>query len=221
MSYQKRFAFQSMNRRVTRFYSPVYSFSSMLSYLASQVLFLVIVILSAVITASAGLSNLASLDISLVMSGEVWRLFTGHLTHLTWRHYALNAPVFFIVYLVYRRNTGGLSSIYLAISSAIIVSATVVFIGIHQVYGGLSGLSCAAISAILLKMILDAPRRIFPYILIFAFLVYLLFLQGNASGINVAKEAHVAGTISGLTFEWVRRWLTHSNSNTHSDVPEV
>jgi membrane associated rhomboid family serine protease len=221
MFYQERFAVQSMNRRGAGFYSPVHSFSNMLSYLASQVLFLVIVIMSTVIIASAGLSKLASLDISLVMSGEVWRFFTGHLMHLTWRHYALNAPVFFIVYLVYRRNTGGLSSIYLAIFSAIIVSATVMFMGIHRVYGGLSGLSFAAISAILLKMIVDAPRRIFPYILIFAFLFYLLFLQGKASGVNAAKEAHMAGAISGLTFEWGRRWLKHSNSNTHSDVPGV
>lgn len=193
----------------------------MLSCLVTQVLFLVIVILSAVITASAGLSSLASLDISLVMSGELWRLFTGHLMHLTWRHYALDAPVFFIVYLVYKRKTSGLSSIYLVFFSAITVSATVVVMGIHQVYGGLSGLSCAALSALLLKMILDAPRRILPYILVFIFLVYLLFLQGNASGINVAKEAHVAGTISGLAFERVRRWLKHSKSNTHSDVTEV
>ena len=193
----------------------------MLSCLASQMLLLVIVILSAMITASTGLSSLASLDISLVMSGELWRLFTGHLTHLTWRHYALNAPVFYIVYSVYKRNTSGLSSIYLMIFSAITVSATVVVMGIHQVYGGLSGLSCAALSSLLLKMILDAPRRILPYILVFAFLVYLLFFQGNASGINVATEAHVAGTISGIVFECVRRWLRQSKSNTRSDVTEI
>jgi membrane associated rhomboid family serine protease len=193
----------------------------MLLCLAPQVLFLVIVILSAVITFSAGLSSFASLDTSLVMSGEIWRLLTCHLTHLTWRHYALDAPVFFIVYLVYKRNTGSLSSIYLVIFSAITVSVSVVAMGIHQVYGGLSGLSYVATSALLLKMILDAPRKIFLYVVVFAFLVYVLFLQGNTSGINVAKEAHVAGIISGLAFERVRRWLTHSNSNTYSDVPEV
>jgi Rhomboid family. len=173
------------------------------------VIFLFIVMLSAVITASAELSSLASLDVSLVMSGEVWRLFTGHLTHLTWRQYALDAPVFLIVYLVYRRNTGGLSSIYLVIFSAIMVSATVVAMSIHQVYGGLSGLSYAAISALLLNMVIATPRQVLPYILILTFLIYFLCLQGNTTGINVAKEAHVAGTISGLAFELVRRWLTH------------
>lgn len=172
-------------------------------------IFLFIVILSAVITASAELSSIASLDISLVMSGEVWRIFTGHLTHLTWQQYAFDAPVFLIVYLVYRRNTDGFSSIYLVIFSAIIVSATVVAMGIHQVYGGLSGLSYAAISALLLNMVIAAPRQILPYILVLALLVYLLCLQGYTTGINVAKEAHVAGTISGLAFELVRRWLTH------------
>lgn len=170
-------------------------------------IFLVIVILSAVITASSDLSRIASLDIFLVMSGEVWRVFTGHLTHLTWRHYVMDAPVFLIVYLVYRRNVGVLSSILLAIFSAIIVSATVIVIGVHQVYGGLSGLSYAAISALLLNMIITTPRRIIPYILIITLLIYFFFLQGNTTGINVAKEAHIAGILSGVIFELSRRCI--------------
>ena len=183
-------------------------------------IFIAIVILSAVITASADLSNFAVLDVSRVMSGEVWRLLTGHLTHLSWRHYSLDAPVFLIAYLVYKRNAGSRSSVYLAIFSAIIVSAAVVFMGAHQVYGGLSGLSCAAVSAISLKMILDSPRRILPYILVFALLFYLLFEQGNASGINVAKEAHAAGTLSGVIYELIRRRLAISMPKTESEIVE-
>lgn len=169
-------------------------------------IFLAIVLLSAVITASTDLSRIASLDISLAMSGEVWRVFTGHLTHLTWRHYAMDAPVFLIVYLVYKRNTCGLISFSLTIFSAIIVSATVIAMDIHQVYGGLSGLSYAAISALLLSMVIASPRQILPYILILAFLIYFLFLQGNTTGINVAKEAHLAGILSGIIFELIRRY---------------
>ncbi|HUN55329.1 MAG TPA: rhomboid family intramembrane serine protease [Smithella sp.] len=150
------------------------------------------------------------------MSGQVWRLITGHLTHLTWRHYALDAPVFLMAYLLYKRNTGGFSSIYLAIFSAIIVSASVVMMGMHQVYGGLSGLSCAAIAALSLKMIMDTPRRILPYILIFTFLLYLLFLQGSATGINVAKEAHMAGILSGFIFELIRQWQVNRKQRANS-----
>lgn len=179
-------------------------------------IFWAIVILSAVITSSADLTRFASLDISLVMSGQVWRLITGHLTHLTWRHYAMDAPVFLMAYLLYKRNTGGFSSVYLAVFSAIVVSASVVFMGIHQVYGGLSGLSYAAISALSLEMILNNPRRILPYILIFTFLFYLLFLQGSTTGINVAKEAHVAGVLSGVIFELIRRWLINRKQQTNS-----
>jgi membrane associated rhomboid family serine protease len=184
--------------------------------MASQVIFLAIVILSAVINTSPDLTSFASLDVSLVMSGEIWRLITGHLTHLTWLHYALDAPVFLVVYLLYKRHTGGFSSVYLAVFSAIIVSVSVVSMGIHQVYGGLSGLSCAAISALLLKIILDSPRRILPYILALVFLFYLLFLQGNANGLNVAKEAHVAGTLSGVIFELIRRyWKLNQRPPSH------
>lgn len=176
-------------------------------------IFFVIVILSAVITASASLSHFASLDVSMVMSGEVWRILTGHLTHLTWRHYALDAPVFLIVYLAYKRDSGGLSSLYLLIFSALVVSATIIIAGRHQVYGGLSGLSYAAISAILLNMLISRPRRILPYLLTFALLLYLFFLQGSTTGINginVAKEAHLAGILSGVTFELIRIRLTKS-----------
>lgn len=184
-------------------------------------IFLTIVILSAVITASTDLSSYSALDVSLVNSGQVWRLFTGHLTHLTWRHYSVDAPVFLMAYMVYRKNTGGLGSFYLLILSAIIVSAAVVFAGTHQIYGGLSGLSCAAISAIVFKIILDSPRRIPPYILMFAFLFYLLFMQGNASGINVAKEAHLAGTLTGVTYELIRRSMIKSNFRTPFEKADI
>jgi membrane associated rhomboid family serine protease len=183
--------------------------------MASQLIFLAIAVLSGVINTSADLTALASLDVSLVMSGEIWRLITGHLTHLTWLHYALDTPVFLIAYLIYKKNTGGLSSVYLAIFSAIIVSVCVVAMGIHQVYGGLSGLTCAAISALLLKMILDSPRLILPYILALVFMLYLLFLQGNANGLNVAKEAHVAGTLSGVIFELIRRYWKLNQRPSH------
>ncbi|MEN6624237.1 MAG: rhomboid family intramembrane serine protease [Smithella sp.] len=175
--------------------------------MAPQVIFFAIVILSAIVTASADLSRFSSLDVSMVMSGEIWRMLTGHLTHLTWQHYALDAPVFFIVYLAYKRNSNGLNSLYLIVFSALVVSSTVIIAGIHQVYGGLSGLSYAAISAILLNMLVSTPRRILPYLLTFALLLYLFFLQGSTTGINginVAKEAHLAGILSGGIFELIR-----------------
>jgi len=184
----------------------------MWSRLAPGIIYLTIFILSGVINTSACLTGIASMDASLVMRGEVWRVFTGHLTHLNWMHYALDAPIFCFVFLVYERNAGGFNSIYLTVFSAITVSSAVIIMGIHQVYAGLSGLTCAGIAAVLLKMVMDPPRRILPYMLAIAFLVYLLFLQETGNGLNVAKEAHVAGTLSGLIYEFIRQQTCASTS---------
>jgi hypothetical protein len=52
--------------------------------------------------------------------------------------------------------------------------------------------------------------------LIFTFLFYLLFLQGSTTGINVAKEGHVAGALSGVIVELTRRWLINRKQQTYS-----
>jgi hypothetical protein len=169
------------------------------------VIFPAIALLSAVVTASATLSGLAALDVSLVWSGQVWRLLTGHLTHLTWGQYAWDAAGFLIVYPVYRRSAGRRGAVGLALFAALAVSGVVAAAGLHQVYGGLSGLNCAAMAALLIGMILEKPRAIVPWMGALAFLLYLLLLQGDASGVAVAREAHWAGTLSGAAYEGARR----------------
>jgi membrane associated rhomboid family serine protease len=173
----------------------------MLGCMAAQMIFsFVVAIIAAAVTASADLSSIASLDTSRVLSGEVWRLLTGHITHLTWRQYAVDATAFVFLYATYSRMAGSASSVSLALFSALAVSAAVIFTGMHQVYGGLSGLSCAALSAILITSIMEHPRQITLYLVGFAYCAYLLFIEGIASDVNVAGEAHIAGAILGVVF---------------------
>jgi membrane associated rhomboid family serine protease len=155
---------------------------------------------SAIVTASGYLSSLAALDTSQVLAGELWRLLTGHLAHLTWRQYAADAPVFTVLYTVYRRQVGAVSALMLGLCAAVTVSLCVVFAGMHQVYGGLSGLSCAALAALLCGMIKEQPGRAFPYLMSALFCCYLLFMGGLAGGVRVAQEAHFAGALSGVIF---------------------
>jgi membrane associated rhomboid family serine protease len=161
-------------------------------------------IIAAVVTSSADLSSLASLDVSRVMAGEFWRLFSGHLTHLSWNQYAIDAPVFILLYATYSKKVAPSSAIFLSLFAALSVSLAVIFAGMHKVYGGFSGLSCAAVSAILLTMIMEQPRRILPYLMCFIYCLYLLFMGGFASGVRVAYEAHIAGAVSGIVFEFIR-----------------
>lgn len=167
---------------------------------------ILIAIIAALVTTSAELSSLAALDVAKVMDGEFWRLFSGHLAHLSWRHYAADVPVFTLLYITYARKTAPSSAVLLSIFAALSVSLVVIFAGMHQVYGGLSGLSCAAVSAILLTMIMEQPRQTLPYLMSIIYCIYLLCMGGHASGVKVAHEAHLAGAASGLAFVLMPGW---------------
>lgn len=183
--------------------------------MAAQIVFVLgIACLAAVITSSACLSSLASLDVARVMSGEVWRIFTGHLSHLTWRQYAVDASAFVILYAAWGRKTGFLSSAMLIAVSALTVSFVVILSGIHQVYGGLSGLTYAGWSALILRSILERPRHYAAYIAGLLFLLYFLFGEGAATGaIHMAGEAHMAGIVTGICFVVIGR--VNANRNLH------
>jgi len=84
------------------------------------------------------------------------------------------------------------------------VSVTVSLAGVHQLYGGLSGVSCAAFSAIILAGILEQPRAMTGYVLASVYCVYLLCAGGIACNVVVAREAHFAGALSGAVFELMR-----------------
>lgn len=163
--------------------------------------------LAALVTASATLSGLAALDVSRTLSGEVWRLISGHLAHLTWWHYLLDAPAFVLLYSTYGRREGSIPAVLLALSAAASVSATVIAAGRHQVYGGLSGLSCAAASAVVLSLVFERPRSWAPYLGFLAYVLYLSSPEGMASGVAVAREAHLAGAASGAAFALTRHYL--------------
>lgn len=161
---------------------------------------IVIAGLAGLVTASGHLSSLAALDASQVRAGELWRLFSGHLAHLSWRHYWLDAPPFIALYATYSRRVGQATALLLTLFAAVTVSLTVILVGIHEVYGGLSGLSCAAVSAIILTLIMERRRQLIPCLMGSLFCFYLLFLEGVSSGVAVAREAHLAGSVAGVVF---------------------
>lgn len=164
---------------------------------------LLIAALAALVTASAELSGGAALDSSRVLGGELWRLFSGHLAHLSWRHFLMDAPVFVALHATLGRRSSRSSVAGLMLFSSLSVSVTVVAAGMHEVYGGLSGLSCAAAGALLAGMVREEPSRPIPWLLAAAFCWYLLSLEGFASGVAVAHEAHLAGAFSGALFAFL------------------
>jgi len=167
---------------------------------------LLVVGAAALVTRSAALSRLAALDVAAVRSGELWRVVTGHLSHLTWRHFVIDSATFFLLYAAYQRKWGTVATVALAAGAAAAVSLSVVFAGMHDVYGGLSGLSCAPIAATLAFLVAQRPRQVLPYLLSAGYLGFLAWGTGG-TGVDVAREAHFGGAALGAVFGGGQAWL--------------
>ena len=165
---------------------------------------LVVVLVAGIVTASETLSSHLALDVSRVHAGELWRLLSGHLSHLSWRHYVVDALAYWLLFSTYAARRGSVAATGLALLASMAVSVTVVVLGLHPVYGGLSGLICGACAALVVSMVLDKPNDVRGYVLALMFLVYLLLEKGLVAGIRVAHEAHWAGAVSGMVFEGIR-----------------
>ncbi len=156
-------------------------------------------------TASAQLSGIASMDVELVKSGELWRLFSGHLAHITWNQYAVDASAFVILFERYKKSCGLISALSLLFLSALAVSSEIIFSGCCQIYAGLSGINCAAFSVILITFLIAHPYWPSLWIIAAVFIGYLTIGDKSIiSGVNVAREAHLTGALTGVLFAFIR-----------------
>ncbi len=172
---------------------------------------LVVVLAAGVVTASAALSSYLALDVSRVLSGELWRLFSGHLAHLTWRHYVVDAFAYWLLFSTYAARRSLSAANGLVIVASVVVSVTVVVLRLHPIYGGLSGLCCGACAALILAMVLDNPNCFLGYVLALLFCSYLGLAESLVAGIRVAAEAHWAGALSGTAVEGIRFFWTRKS----------
>lgn len=163
-----------------------------------------VALIAALVTVSSSLSAIAALDVSRVLDGELWRLYSGHLAHLAWRQYVLDVLAFTCLFIACSARFSAAAALLLVFIAAPVVSLTVMAAGFHQVYGGLSGLSAALLSALLVTMIRTEPRRLLPYLLAVLALTGVAAAGGSA-GVPVAHEAHAAGILSGIVFA-LSRW---------------
>jgi membrane associated rhomboid family serine protease len=172
---------------------------------------LVVVLAAGVVTASAALSSYLALDVSRLLSGELWRLFSGHLAHLTWRHYVVDAFAYWLLFSTYAARRSLSVANGLVIVASVVVSVTVVVLRLHPIYGGLSGLCCGACAALILAMVLDKPNGVWGYTFALLFCTYLGLAESLVAGIRVAAEAHWAGALSGAAVEGIRFYWTRKS----------
>ena len=95
---------------------------------------------------------------------------------------------------------GNANAVSLLLFSSFLVSFAIIFTGMHDIYGGFSGVSCAAISAILFILVTKAPCKFINYVLLTVFFLSLALTKGITADLPVASEAHWAGALSGVVF---------------------
>lgn len=186
-----------------------------------------IVVLSS-ITAHAveGLRDIMIYDRAAIMSGELWRLITGHVMHFSWRHISWNCVVLLLtgITIEYRRYPGYSA---LCLLSALTISLSLLlFRKTLTLYCGLSGVVTALVVYLCLNEIQEDQQNSILWIgaLIFVLgkitLEFVrrepLFVSLNQESGIVVPEAHLSGFLTGAWY-WLRlRWLSCFLSGTEA-----
>ncbi len=151
----------------------------------------------------------------LVEQGQVWLLFSGHIVHLNWSHWALNMAGLAIVAFFFSSHASVRQ--WLAV---LLVSACAINVGlwwwmpeIHS-YVGLSGVLHGLFLYGALREIRFYPTS--GYVLTAVLIAKLIweFFNGalpgseDMTGGRVLTEAHLLGAIGGILV-WVFEWLSN------------
>ncbi len=140
-----------------------------------------------------------------IETGQWWRLLTGNLIHLNWRHFAMNALALIVIYLLFPNllKSTGLFLVFLLSSLSVTLGLWMFNPSIYW-YVGLSG----ALHGILMTLlILDfvASKNVLNIVLLILVIAKLVWenLMGPLPGIEstaggpVVVEAHFYGSFGG------------------------
>ncbi len=140
-----------------------------------------------------------------IETGQWWRLLTGNLIHLNWRHFAMNALALIVIYLLFPNllKSTGLFLVFLLSSLSVTLGLWMFNPSIYW-YVGLSG----ALHGILMTLlILDfvASKNVLNIVLLILVIAKLVWenLMGPLPGIEstaggpVVVEAHFYGSLGG------------------------
>ncbi len=144
---------------------------------------------------------------SALLSGEVWRVLTGHLDHLSWEHLGLNAIFLLLVLLLFDRlfRAWKLPLAWVLISLQISLMM-LVFSPALQWYVGLSG---SLYGLLLVGLCLDIRYLLALRVCVIAVLIIKIVfeqLEMNVSAVSefiggpVAVDSHMFGLIAGANY---------------------
>jgi len=154
-----------------------------------------------------GLAELLQYQRDAILSGQWWRLFSGHLVHLGWSHLWLNMAGLTLVWaLVGEAFTPRQWWWLITFSMLGISSGLLWWLPGVMWYVGLSGLLHGMLLAGILQLLLRGEREVWPLLLlVLAKLLWELWsgpLPGSreAAGGEVLVEAHSLGALCGAVY---------------------
>ena len=143
-------------------------------------------------------------DRDAIMSGEIWRIITGHFVHLGWKHFIMNIAGLLLIWLLFGRLISTLKWALCIIINALFISiGFIIFNKDLNWYVGLSGVLhgmfvCGAIASLVQGYRAEALLLI----LLIGKLIWEQLqgaLPGSAvfAGGDVVVDAHLYGAIIG------------------------
>ena len=139
-----------------------------------------------------------------ILSGQLWRLVTGHFVHVTWMHLILNLAGFVIIWLIFKHILDQQTWWLLTLGSMVGVDVgLLIFHPEIKWYMGLSGVLHGLFAAgAIFQIRLYGVRGIIYLILLIIKLLWEQFNgplpgSGELSGGRVITEAHLYGAIGG------------------------
>ena len=144
--------------------------------------------------------ELLTLDLGRLAQGEWWRLLTGHLVHLSWRHYALDlAALGLVLRLCLTTGTTGKRLAATALLSMATASLALLLFRPVEVYGGISAVTVGLLATAALDL-LAGGTRLSGVALLLA-LAAKIAAEGaglSASAVPPVWQAHLAGAAAGV-----------------------
>jgi rhomboid family GlyGly-CTERM serine protease len=169
-----------------------------------------IVAASIVATAWPAASEALLFDHARIVSGQVWRLWTGHLAHFGWSHLGWNVLVFAVSGGWAERIAPRRTRLFSAIGAPVIGLALFAFDSALQRYGGLSGLAAGTVALLAMVQLSrhnDGDRwfwRVILGLLIAKIVIELasrqpMFTDFAGADIHTVPIAHVAGMLIAIS----------------------
>lgn len=157
-----------------------------------------------------GYFGVLEFDRQKVLSGEIWRIWTGHLVHTNSVHFSLNIAAALLVFFVFFRNIKLSELLLCSFVFAALISVTLLctYPGLGW-YNGLSGLLHALVTYFSMRLAKDEDKIFLAVLAVVWVKVLVEAVRSHfgyeklVGGMAVITEAHLVGAFFGTVTAFI------------------